>query len=126
MASINPIQNNPVNAAGVGGGVQPTTNNNFAQNDTFTPAAAGGGGGGGGGGGLQGKSKKQLFEMLIMNMFMTDLNKHAEKEQQEADKDNSTGEGVDSTAGSTGGPSMADIIGQSEQKRIVAAMKNAK
>jgi hypothetical protein len=118
--AINPVGNNGVvNLAGNNGAAQPA--NNFAQADTFTPAA-----GGGGGGGPQGKTKKQLFGMLILNMFMTDLNKHAEARDKEARKDASTGEGVDSGGDSTGGPSMADIIGQSEQKRIVAAMKNAK
>jgi hypothetical protein len=121
--AITPIGNNGVvNVNGDNGVVQPK---NFAQADTFTPAAAGGGGGGGGSS-LDGKSKKQLFQMLILNMFMTSLNKHAEKEHAENEKDNSEGEGVGAGGGSPGGPSMADIIGKDEQRRIAAAMKNAK
>jgi hypothetical protein len=123
--AINPIGNNAgVNINGNNLGVQPA-NTNFQNQDTFQAAGATTNAGGGGGS-LSGKTKNQLFQMLILNMFETQISKKAEQDQQEADKDNSEGEGVGAGGGSVGGPSMADIIGQSEQSRIVAAMKNAK
>jgi hypothetical protein len=128
--AITPVNNanlfTPTNNAV--GGAQPQNANVF-QADTFqaNAAAGGGGGGGGGGGSLSGKTKKQLNELMLLNNFMGQSLKKSEDDFNKDDAYNNEGEGVGAGAGNnTGGPSISDIITNTMQKKIVAAMQNAK